>query len=111
MFFRSIFYFCSLVSILRFFVVVKFLNKEVSDCPNNLIYITTELIFLLTVLLYFRKCVAAPRYISIFLKERVTASERYQCAEIVKEKVQLLLNISFMLRQMCGCSYMYFNVS
>ena len=29
----------------------------------------------------------------MFFKERATASERYQCAETVKENVQLLLNI------------------
>ena len=36
---------------------------------------------------------AAPRCISVFLKERVTASERFQCAEKLKKNVQLLLNI------------------
>ena len=31
----------------------------------------------------------------MFLKEGATASERYQCAETVKENVQLFLNIFF----------------
>ena len=31
-------------------------------------------------------------------KEWATASERYQCAKIVKENVQLLLNIFFLLK-------------
>ena len=41
-FLGAFFNFCSLVSVLCFFMVVKFLNKEVSKCPNDLIRITTD---------------------------------------------------------------------
>ena len=37
-------------------------------------------------LLYVEDCVAAPRSISMFLKERVTASERYQSATAFERK-------------------------
>ena len=47
---------------------------------------------------------AAPRCISMFLKKRATASERYQCAEAVKENVQLLLNIFFYVEDCVAAS-------
>ena len=52
---------------------------------------------------------AAPRSISMFLKERATASERYQCAETVTENVSLLLNIFFYVED-CVAARNYFEV-
>ena len=41
---------------------------------------------LLNIFLCFSKCVAAPRFISMFVKERTAASKRYQCVTASETK-------------------------
>ena len=52
----------------------------------------------------FSKCVAAPRCISMFFKERAAASERYQWTTAFERKCAA--DICFV----CGCFYKHFSV-